>query len=262
MSVEYRKDGHVVTIILNRPEKLNALDVNMARGLAQAWIEFQANDEARIAILTGVGRAFCAGIDVADRQERAKKGIHGTALFAHGLPDLYLKQHDLGLPGVTKPVICAANGLTTGIGFHLLCAADLRVASETATFGLAEVNVGIVGVENRIASQRLPLAIMMELALTGDFITAQRAYEVGLVNRVAKPDQLLDEARALAERVLRHPPKAVQYNKLAALKAARPANDAVDALIRTFNRELYDSEDHREALAAVLEKRKGRYTGR
>ena len=156
--VDYQREGATTIITLNRPEKLNALDVEMARGLAQAWIDFQGDTDATVAILTGTGSAFCAGIDVADRQERARKGLPGTALFAHDLPDLYLKNHEWGLPGVTKPVIAAANGLTTGIGFHLLIGADLRVAAEEATFGLAEVNIGIIGSNLRLAAQRLPLA--------------------------------------------------------------------------------------------------------
>ncbi len=260
--VEYRKEGAVAIITLNRPDKLNALSPVMARGLAQAWIDFQADEDARVAILTGTGRAFCAGIDVQDRQQRAEAGIPGTALFAHDLPDLYLRPHEWGLTGVTKPVIAAANGLATGIGFHLLIAADLRVAAEEATFGLAEVSVGLVGAEGRVAAQRLPLAITMELALTGDFITAQRAYEVGLVNRVVPGHRLLEEALALAQRLLRHAPKALAYNKLAVLKAARPPNEAAELLTHAFNKELFGSEDHREALAAFLEKRPPRYTVR
>ncbi|MCH8189766.1 MAG: enoyl-CoA hydratase/isomerase family protein [Chloroflexi bacterium] len=260
--VDYRKDGSVAIITLNRPQKLNALSPAMARSLAQAWIDFQSDEEARVAILTGTGRAFCAGIDVRDRQERAKAGVPGTALFAHDLPDLYLRPHEWGLTGVTKPVIAAINGLATGIGFHLLIAADLRVAAEEATFGLAEVGVGLVGAEGRVAAQRLPLAVTMEMALTGDFITAQRAYEIGLVNRVVPGPQLLEEALALAQRLQRHAPKALSYNKLAVLKAARPPNEPAELLTQVFNKELFASEDHREALAAFVEKRSPRFTGR
>lgn len=261
-SVEYGKEGQIVTITLNRPERLNALDAPMARRLAQCWIDYQNDPEARVAILTGVGRAFCAGIDVQDRQERARKGLPGTALFAHDLPDLYLKPHEWGLPGVTKPVIVAANGITTGIGLHLLMASDLRVAAEEATFGLAEVQIGLVGAEGRFAAQRLPLAVAMEMALTGESISARRAYEVGLVNRVVPRKRLLDEARGLAERLLRLAPKAVSYNKLAVLKAARPSNEGAEVLVRLFNQELFASEEHREALAAFLEKRQATYKGR
>jgi len=261
-TVDYRKEGPLVIIILNRPQKLNALDAPTARALAQSWIDFQNDAEARVAILTGTGRAFCAGIDVRDRQERARKGLPGTALFAHDLPDLYLKSYEWGLPGVTKPVIAAANGIATGIGLHLFMASDLRVAAEDAAFGLAEVQIGIVGAEARVAAQRLPLAVTLEMALTGDMISAHRAYEVGLVNRVVPRERLLDEAKALAGRLLRHPPKALSYNKLTVLKGARPPNEGVEVLARMFNQELFASEDHREALAAFVEKRPPKYMGR
>ena len=260
--VDYQKSGATIVITLSRPEKLNALDATMARALAQAWIDFQNDAEATVAVLTGEGRAFCAGIDVQDRQDRARRGQTGTALFDHDLPDLYLKTYEQGLPGVTKPVIVAANGLTTGIGFHLLIGADLRIASEDATFGLAEINIGIVGSNLRLAAQRLPLAVTMELVLTGDFISAQRAYEIGLLNSVVPRGDVLNEALAWADRLQRHPPKALEYNKLVTRKAATSLDGTIDRLLTLYNKELFDSQDHKEAVDAFLEKRKPHFHGR
>ncbi|MBM4406627.1 MAG: hypothetical protein FJ039_10720 [Chloroflexi bacterium] len=261
-NIGYRKEGHIVTITLNRPEKLNALDPAMARALAQAWIDFQGDGDARAAILTGVGRGFCAGIDMRNRLERAEAGLPGTAVSAHDLPDLYLKFHQWGLPGVKKPVITAVNGLASGIGFHLVLMSDLRIAVESATFSLPEVKVSIMGGSHRLALQGIPLAVMQQLVLTGEPITAKRAYEVGLLNKVVPPDALMDEAMALAKHIAKQPPLSVSYNKLATWKAVALADQMADYLVLQWTAELMKTDDHKEALNAFLEKREPDYKGR
>ncbi len=261
-NIDYRKEGHIVVITLNRPEKLNALHPPMARALAQSWIDFQNDSDARVAILTGTGRGFCAGIDVRNRLERAKAGLPGTAVSAHDLPDLYLKFHQWGLPGVKKPVITAVNGLAAGIGFHLVMLSDLRIAVESAAFSLPEVKVSMMGGGHRLAMQGIPLAIMQEMLLTGEPISAKRAYEVGLLNKVVSADKLMSEAMALAKKLESYPPLAVSYNKLATWKAVALADQMADYMVLQWTAELMRTEDHKEALNAFLEKRKPKYKGR
>ena len=259
--IDYSRDGPIVTIRLNRPEKLNALDAPACRALAQCWLDFEKDPEARVAILVGTGRAFCAGLDLSERSRFIKEGQGKTSFFSHGLPDLVLQRHEWDIPGLTKPLIAAVNGLATGIGTHLVMACDLRVASDSATFGLAEVNIGRFGAAQGLSAQGIPLPIAMELAVLGETIDAKRAYEVGLVNRLVAPDRVLETALDLARRLALKPPKAVSYNKLAVLRAMMPHDPVLDTMVERFSSELDGTGDHREAVSAFLEKRPGRHRG-
>jgi enoyl-CoA hydratase/carnithine racemase len=197
-----------------------------------------------------------------NRLERAEAGLPGTAVSAHDLPDIYLKFQQWGLPGVRKPVISAVNGLAAGIGFHLVMLSDLRIAAESASFSLPEVKASMMGGSHRLALQGIPLAIMQQLVLTGEPISAQRAYEVGLLNNVVPGEKLLSEAMALARHIAKQPPLAISYNKLATWKAVALADQMADHMVLQWTAELMKTEDHKEALNAFLEKREPRYTGR
>lgn len=252
MSVGYSKTGHLVTITLERPAKLNAIDAAMQAALAEAWRRYEADDDAWLAILTAEGRAFSAG---ADRSwfERLQRGEDGLGLFHEGvLRDPYWSGR------IAKPTMVAVNGPAIGAGFDLVLRADLRVAAEDASFRMPEVDSGNV----MILWENLPYAIAAEMA-TGAEFTARRAHEVGLLNRLAAPGQALEVARAWAEELLAKPPLVLQA-ALQMLREIRNRNVAPPAseLRERSNlrsRELTRTEDWREAVAALLGKRKARY---
>jgi len=205
--VVYQKKEHLVTITLNRPEKLNAMNLDMLGELREAWIRYGEDDDAWVAILTGSGRAFSAGADTSDMKAYAESGRffpeHWLAAIA--------KDPFLG-GELDKPTIVAVNGHALGGGFDLVLRADLRIAAQSATFGVPEVDLGAVF----LFWDNLPYAILAQI-MVGDRLSAQRAYEIGLLNKVVPDDELLSQSMQLAEMLLAKPPLAVR----AALRAMR-----------------------------------------
>ena len=208
MTVNVTIDHRVATVMLDRPSKLNALDYDTIDRLMALLDSFELNSDVRAIILTGRGdRAFSAGADIAD----LARSIRGGQERALG----EVIQRGQGLTrrieNYPKPIIVAVNGLAYGGGCEVTEAASLAIASERATFAKPEIALGFPPPFG--GSQRLPRHAgrkrALEMILTGDPIDAQRAYEIGLVNRVVPHDALLDEARALADRVIRHSPTAV-----------------------------------------------------
>ncbi|WP_067986314.1 crotonase/enoyl-CoA hydratase family protein [Nocardia caishijiensis] len=242
---------HVLVAVINRPQAMNAIDGEVSAQLGAA-LEQADNDRAvRVVVLTGAGdRAFCAGADL--------RAIgRGESILAEG-------HEQWGLGGyvrhpISKPTIAAVNGLALGGGTELVLASDLAVAASTATFGLPEVARGLfaaAGGAFRLPEQ-LPRKIAMEMLLTGEPITAARALEFGLINRVVPAEQVLDTAVELATRIATNAPLAVQASKRVALgirDGALPDDDAWDRSDREIA-ELARSEDVREGLMAFVEKR-------
>lgn len=255
MSIGYAKSGHLVTITLARPAKLNAIDAEMQAALAAAWQRYEADDDAWLAILTAEGRAFSAGADVS-WFERLQRGEDSLGLFHEGvLRDPYWSGE------IVKPTMVAVNGPAIGAGFDLVLRADLRVAAEDAAFRMPEVDVGNV----MVLWENLSYAIAAEMA-TGAEFTAKRAHEVGLVNRLAAPGQALEVARAWAEELLAKPPLVLQA-ALGMLRDIRNRNAAPGARelrerSNVRSRALTGTEDWREAVAALLKKRRPRYRRR
>jgi enoyl-CoA hydratase/carnithine racemase len=214
MPVEYLKSGHLVTITLDRPDKLNAIDETMQLALAGAWTRYQQDDDAWLAILTANGRAFCAG---ADRSwfERVARGEDGLGQFLQGV-----NRDPYWSGAITKPTIAAVNGLTIGAGLDLVLRADLRVAADDARFQLREVDLGGV----LVLWDNLPYAITAEM-IVGTEISAQRAHAVGMINRLAAPGGALECARAWAEELLAKPPLALRQ-ALQIMRDIRNANVA------------------------------------
>jgi enoyl-CoA hydratase/carnithine racemase len=251
--VDYEQAGAVVTIRLNRPDRRNSLSRALVSELDEAWRAFGADDEARVAIYTGTGTAFCAGMDVKEAAERDT-----PATF----PEPPLTIFHAG--EVTKPVVAAVNGFAIGGGFFDVLRCDLRVAAESAVFQLAEVARSVMPhpLINGIAGA-LPDALVTELAL-GRRIGARRAYEMGLLNNVVPDDELMVAATAVAEEIGQLPPLAVAA-ALEGLRRAR-ALQPDDSELRRWQAEttgaLHASEDSQEALASFLEKRPPRYKGR
>lgn len=261
--VLYERSDHVATITLNRPERLNATTFEMAEELTAALAEVERDPEVRVAVLTGSGRAFCAGDDV----EKA----WGDDRMADTLAEL----SDVR-PGMTpeaqmflecrKPTIAAVNGAAVGVGmdFALLC--DLRLASEHARFSQMFVKLGLMA--DITGYWRLPQLVgqakAAELLFTGDMIDAAEALRIGLVGSVHPADELLPAALDLAGRIAANPPQAVRYIKEGLRRAAGRAYTElpeVSSFVANGLAHLFTTEDHREAAAAFMEKRPPVFTG-
>lgn len=248
--VEYDLRDHVATITINRPDRMNALGRDIVRGLTDAWQRFHEDDSARVAILTGTGRAFCVGEDLKESVEANRAGA------------AYEVERDLYWNGkIDKLVIAAVNGYALGGGLALVSRSDLRVAASTAIFQNAGILRGWVGGFEPCVTQGLTYPAGAALAL-GDRIDARQAYALGLVNRVVELDQLLPEARAWAARIAELPPLAVRET-VRLLHQVRPALDAQQqAKLAEANDWLATTEDAMESRRSFVEKRPPVYHAR
>jgi enoyl-CoA hydratase/carnithine racemase len=254
-TVLYQLDGNVATITYNRPDVLNAVNGQMRRDLNAAFSRFRDDNDAWVAIVTGAGRAFCAGADLHD-------GAGSTGEFAGTFWEKpTLNSFESGWE-IFKPVIAAVNGYCLGYGLTLATWCDFVVASERAEFGLPEVNLGVPAV---VASIRLPQRInwadAMELLLTGERVDAERAHAMGLVWKVVPHDTLLDEARALAARLLEGAPLAQRVMKEMATRTRHmPTLEAI-RFGETMRLVAARTQDAAEGARAAAERRPPRWTG-
>jgi len=250
-----RLPDHVVLVTLNRPQARNAVNGEVAAGLQAAIDDTEADDDVWAVILTGTGsEAFCAGADL-----KAVSAGQGAALATarNGFAGFVHAQR-------SKPWIAAINGPALAGGCELALACDLRIAVPAARFGLPEVKRGLVASAGGLyrLPRALPQAIALEMILTGEPISAERALQLGMVNALAESDQLLAAARALAARITVNAPVAVR----ASLGVARKALDHSDAELQVASARaqalVYGSEDFKEGPLAFIEKRAPRWTGR
>ena len=234
MPIHYEQDAeHVVLITIDRPEARNAADMAHFKALREAWERFAADDQAWVAIITGVGEAFFSGADLKTyvpeitklQKEIAEKGI--SEIDGYRLDDgtrAVLRNWPL-----YKPVIAAVNGFCTAGGMEMLGGCDIRVASPEAKFAVMEPKRGLFaggGTTVRLPRQ-IPWPQAMEFLLCADLIPAERAYEMGLLNAIVPREQLLDKAREYAARMIANAPLAVQATKESALKALYVDEDAI-----------------------------------
>jgi enoyl-CoA hydratase/carnithine racemase len=244
----------VATITLNRPERLNALTFEVYAELRDTFAALDHEPGVRSVLLTGAGRGFCSGGDVED--------IIG-ALFGRspeGLLEFTRMTCDVvaNMRACRRPIVAALNGTVAGAGAVLAAASDIRFAAESARIGFLFVKVGLSGADMG-ASWLLPRLVgegnATELLFTGDFITAQRAHEIGLYQRVLPQDRLLPEARAFAEQLARGPAEALAVSKRAlAVEATMTLEQALDHEARV-QAELMTHPDYREAYEAFRAKR-------
>ena len=254
--VRYEQDGHVVTITYDRPERLNAINGAMRDGLNTAWARFRDDPEAWVAIVTGAGRAFCAGADLVDGT-----GAAGT------WPGTFweIPTHNSFESGweIFKPTIAAVNGPCIGYGLTAVSACDFVLASDRATFAMPEVKLGVPTI---VAAIRLPPKIgwqhAMELLLLAETITAERAHEIGLVWRVVPHESLLDEARALAARLCANAPLAQRAVKEVAWRSQHLSFQEAVRFGETMRKVAADTDDAAEGRAAARERRRPDWEGR
>ncbi len=247
-TVLYERDGHVATITYNRPQALNAVNAELRAELNASFAAFRDDDEAWVAIVTGAGRAFCAGADLkqggaGDAEDHSFWEIPGLTSLENGLE-------------IWKPTIAAVNGYALGFGLTLVAACDFVIASERAEFGFPEVRLGVPTIQGAVRMpQRIGWQNAMELLLLGERVDAETAREMGLVRRVVPHDALLKEARALADRLCRSAPLAVRATKEVAKRGSQlPFADAI-RLGETMRRVAGATEDAREGMAAAREGR-------
>lgn len=263
MSVKFETTDKIAIITISRPLAMNALDGETMDLLNKVWIDFRDNPDLWVAIITGAGgKAFCAGADI---RYLAKYHRTKTAIERKAKADT-----EPGMGGITrnleiwKPIIAAVNGYCLAGGLEIALACDIRIASETATFGLTEVSHGII--PGGGGTQRLPRLIpfgkSLEMILTGDKIDAQEAYRLGLVNKVVPPDRLLPEAMKMAERICQNAPLAVQAAKEAVYRGlVLPLSEGL-RLEQFLAEPVCQSEDAQEGPMAFFEKRPAQYKGK
>jgi enoyl-CoA hydratase len=248
---EVREDG-IAIITINRPETRNCLSKDVRDGLRAAWARFEADAAARIAILTGAGdTTFCAGGDL---KEMVETGLKTPPRDMFPVPYENIK--------LTKPTIAAVNGVAFAGGWMIAQACDLCVASTDAKFAITEVKVGRGSPWAAPLIHMIPQRIYMEIVLTGRAISAQRAYEIGLVNRLAEPAAVLAAAIVLAQDVLEGAPLSVAAARETVMLATEMGRAAAIDAAYAAHETAYNSADAQEGPRAFSEKRKPVWTGR
>lgn len=245
-----RADG-IAIITINRPETRNCLSLEVREGLFAAWDRFENDPACRVAILTGAGeKAFCAGGDLKEMVERQLQ-VPPRDMFPVPYENIAL----------SKPTIAAVNGVAFAGGWMIAQGCDLCVASTTAKFAITEVKVGRGSPWAAPLIHMIPQRIMMEIILTGKPITAQRAYEIGLVNRLAEPENLMNAALELAAEILEGAPLSVKAGKDTVMLATEMGRaDAIDAGYGAHEI-AYTSQDAQEGPLAFSQKRKPEWKG-
>jgi enoyl-CoA hydratase/carnithine racemase len=254
------KEGHVAVLTLNRPDKMNAISLNMRVDLPLALQQVQEDDDLRALIITGAGRGFCSGADVAvqaaraageQRQESRKTILQLTGALI------------LGFEKINKPVIAAVNGIAAGVGLTLALVSDIRIASSQARFSAIWVKRGLIA--DGGATLLLPLIVglekALELAFTGDILDAREAERIGLVSKVVPPEDLMPRAQELAQKIAANPPISVELVKRVMLEKVR--NQLREALfLESYAQGVCrTTQDQKEAVKAFMEKREPVFKG-
>jgi len=280
MPIHYEKQGHIVTITIDRPEARNALDLEHFGQLADCWLRYRDDDDAYVAILTGVGDVYCVGADlkkfipmVTSNVERlaaegASEQVEGSKYtMAHAL--VAVLRDGAPLPDGTeftlyKPIIAAINGVCAAGGLEMLWNTDLRIMAEEAWLQLAEPRRGLFpGGGSTVHSVRqLSWCHAMELLLLADRVSAWRAWEMGLVNVVVPRSEVIAKAKEWAETICLNGPLAIRAVKESAKRSTFLDLKSALNLELELSARVFMSEDAREGVAAFREKRPPRWTGR
>jgi enoyl-CoA hydratase len=254
MAVDFEQRGPFAVVTINRPEARNAVNGAVAQGIEGAIDRIEADDGIWVGILTGEPPVFCAGADLKE-------------INAGNAANLQTKRGGFG--GIvqrerTKPIIAAVDGPALAGGTEIVVSCDLVVASTTATFGIPEVKRSLVAAAGGLfrLGRKIPLNVAMELALTGDPITAEVAHHHGLVNRLVEPGEALDAAIALADRICANAPVAVRESRRVVIEATNAPDDVGWKMSLEGMAAAMSSEDFGEGLTAFIDKRPPVWKGR
>lgn len=254
-TVLYEKKGRISYITINRPERMNAVDRSVREGLATSFMSFRDDDNAWVAIVTGAGdRAFCAGADLRDPADSGSVDHTGSRFPPPSIND--------GTLQVWKPIIAAINGYALGAGLELALSMDIRIAAEHAELGLTEAKRGrgARGGGTVKLLRFIPIGVALEYMFTGRHMSAQRAYELGLVNKVVPKGQLMQAAEDLANEIMECAPLSVRWMKENALKGL--SLSMYEAMRLRVGPDIFHMEDFLEGSRAFAEKRKPNWKGR
>ena len=254
------RTDHVLTITLNRPDRLNAISGPMLNALSRTLQEANIDRDVRVVVLTGAGRGFCAGLDLKDQMsgDQTVGGGRGYNLFdLHNSPPIVINRMD-------KPMICALNGAAAGYGMDMALGCDIRIASEHAKMGAVFAKRGVLPESGGCwyLPRLLGWARAAEVAFLGDVLDAQRSLELGLVNRVVPHDQLMAETMKVANQIAKNAPLSVQSTKrMMRLGMEESFEAAVDHIYLQLL-PLFGSQDFKEGLSAFAERREANFHGR
>jgi len=260
VSIDYVRNGRIVTITINRPETRNSLDMEHFRDLANAWAKFRDDASAWVAVVTGVGRDFCTGADL----KKFIPELTGDLPQPEGWNKDDAIHAVLHRFPVYKPIVAAVNGVCVAGGFEMLGCTDIRVAVPEARFAVMEPKRGLFaggGSTVRLPRQ-IPYALAMELLLTADMVDAQRALAMGLINRIVAADQLMDVAYDYAERIAANAPLAVYATKQSAVEGLALDLESAYANETRHSDRVFETEDAKEGPRAFAEKRTPRWQAR
>ena len=246
--VDYEKRGAIAYVTLNRPDKLNAMNAAMHEELGRVWADFQEDPALRAAILSGNGRCFSAGADLSGGAPTTRYRYSGD------FPDITRTR------GVYKPIVAALHSHVVGYGMWIALDSDIRIATADTSFWLPEPQWGIATIPAGWFPKIMPWAIASELLLMAERVSAQRAYEVGLINKIVAQDQLMAEAEKAANRLCELGPMAVQGMKELMVRASNLDYTAVDQITDFVQTRVMNSEDRKEGGRAFVEKRHARWT--
>lgn len=252
--LHYTVEKGIATITLNRPDKLNAFTTEMLRDWADALLASQSNNDVKVIVLTGTGRAFCSGGDVGGMNER--KQAETPIMRKHSLADR-VHQIPLIMSRLDKPVLVAVNGVATGAGMDMALMGDIRIAAQSARFAETYVRIGILAGDGGAwyLPRLIGLSRALELLWTGRFVDAAEAERIGLVNKVVPDDKLMEETYQMARQIADGPPLAIRMMKKAVQQGLTMDIATHLEQVSSHMAVLFATEDHQEALNAFKEKR-------
>jgi enoyl-CoA hydratase/carnithine racemase len=259
----YEQDGHVVTLTLNNPDSLNAMtDHDMCAAIVGACERINRDLTVRCAILTGAGKAFSSGGNLKHMKEK-RETFAGDALAVKDGYRAGIQRVAKALWECEVPLIAAVNGPSYGAGCDTTCLCDIRIASTRATFAENFVRVGLISGDGGgwLLPRQVGLSRAAEMTFTADPVDAQTALAWGLVSQVVEPDDLLPAARALAARIARNPPRQLRLAKRLLREGLNTRLDSLLELAAAYQGASHQTEDHEEAVNALLEKREASFTG-